>query len=73
MYHNIIKLPDLTEMHYHNFCANCHYKFLDLFTRGNFCPNCGTELRWNTKTNQSFRDWVKMSQEHYDLLLKRRK
>ena len=44
MYHNIIKLPDLTEMHYHNFCANCHYKFLDLFTRGNFCPNCGTEL-----------------------------
>ena len=54
MQSNIIKLPDIENMHYHHFCSLCHYELFGENVGVKYCPHCGQTLSWKSKKANNF-------------------
>ena len=66
MFDKVIKIPSKTEMRYQYFCNKCYFYFYGESIGSNFCPNCGTLLKWYTlKQNNNFNDFAQFGQNLY--------
>lgn len=64
---NLIKLPDEDRYAYHYFCKYCNFWFAEQYSKGYYCPHCGSRVSFDFPMTLHEK-WMEYSKERYNEL-----